>query len=786
MTPLSRTLAVLLLVPAGGASQPVVDGTPRGADPLPPRADSAREEVRAGRFLHAERHLERLEGDAADTVRAVRRLRAAVAARSGRWEEVRRALERVVVSAGAGSGDLLLFGRAALALDDHREAVDAFGRVLEAPPTARDEVAARIGRIRARFASGDPAGAVADVREAAGRYPGLGDWLWLEAARRAAGAGEAEVAAASARRIRRRDVADRARLPVVEAYLASGRPEEALRLAAEGARAARDRRIRGRLWTQVGDLHWTGGREEAARTAYRRALETRAPGEGGTRAARRLAVGADDPESLELAASTLAAAGETGEALDLVDEIVGGPGGPVAGTALVERVRLRRGRLLYRAGRWRSAEEAMVEAAAGASGADAAEALLIAGRAAYRDGRSARGRELLLRLADAHPGTSEAALGVFLLADMAHDRGDVGEAAELYRKTRETSPGDDRAGLARMRLAQLAVGRGDTAAAVEEYEAYVEAYPRGRRWEEARYWAGVLRLELDADDARGPGHLREIRTRNPLSYYAFLAAEALGVAPGLPSGDFRPSPRVVEDVARELEVVELLEAADLDGPARAEVARAVAREGRGDGETLALAEALVERGYVPEGVRVGYRLLARGRGWSDRLLRVVYPLPHRTLIRREAEEWGLDPHLVAGIVRRESVFDPRAVSGAGAVGMMQVLPSTGRALARREGIEGFRRELLTRPDISVHLGAAHLADFRSRWGKRLPVLLAAYNAGPGAARRWLELPEASDRRRFVERIPYRETRRYVKAVTANRRIYALLYGDGDGAADAPD
>ena len=150
--------------------------------------------------------------------------------------------------------------------------------------------------------------------------------------------------------------------------------------------------------------------------------------------------------------------------------------------------------------------------------------------------------------------------------------------------------------------------------------------------------------------------------------------------------------------------------------------------------------------------------------------------PVRTFIG----EKELDPFLMAGLIRQESAFWHEARSRADARGLMQVLPSTGRELARVQGPQGFEpEEHLYRPEINLHLGMSFFSDLRRRFGADLSVLLSAYNAGPTRARRWQAYPELGDLARFVERIPFAETRGYVKNVLLNREIYAWLYPPPD-------
>jgi soluble lytic murein transglycosylase len=217
-----------------------------------------------------------------------------------------------------------------------------------------------------------------------------------------------------------------------------------------------------------------------------------------------------------------------------------------------------------------------------------------------------------------------------------------------------------------------------------------------------------------------------------------------------------------------------------------EVVRLRDHLGRRDGGDYALAEALNIRGYTLTGVGMGWDIYRDEGAWNPRLLRIVYPFPFRQIVVPEAKERDLDPYLIAGLIRRESAFSPEVVSSAGAVGLMQIMPQTGRGLARGAGLRNYDPDLLKQPEINVHLGTRYFRSLLDRFDGDLPLVLSAYNAGPTRARRWEELPEAADMDLFTERIPYGETRDYVRHVLLHRALYSALYpdleADPDGAA----
>lgn len=161
----------------------------------------------------------------------------------------------------------------------------------------------------------------------------------------------------------------------------------------------------------------------------------------------------------------------------------------------------------------------------------------------------------------------------------------------------------------------------------------------------------------------------------------------------------------------------------------------------------------------------------------EEIWRAVYPLPYQESIETTAERKGLDPMIVAGLIRQESTFLSDAVSRAGAVGLMQVMPRTGRLLARRERVP-YSRSRLFQPEYNLRLGITHLADLIRNYGS-LEKALAAYNAGPHRVAAWTANGDFSEPAEFVESIPFSETREYVQIVMRNAEIYRRLYSAGE-------
>ena len=213
--------------------------------------------------------------------------------------------------------------------------------------------------------------------------------------------------------------------------------------------------------------------------------------------------------------------------------------------------------------------------------------------------------------------------------------------------------------------------------------------------------------------------------------------------------------------------------AGLDSDAQASVRWLLARPGQDVDALLAWSEGLAARGWGSAAVRLAWQAATRAPN-DPRVLRAIFPWPNRAAVEAEAGEFGVDPLVLAGLVRQESVFDLEALSAAGARGLAQLLPGTAAQTARGLDVT-FYPEWITVPDLNLHLGAAHLAELLRRFGGRVDAAVAAYNAGITPVTRWLARPGADDPDQFLELIPFQETRGYVRAVLRNRELYRALY-----------
>ena len=379
--------------------------------------------------------------------------------------------------------------------------------------------------------------------------------------------------------------------------------------------------------------------------------------------------------------------------------------------------------------------------------------------------------------AAADPKGAAAAEANFLIADLAHDAAERDAARKHFRATVASAGPASLRTAAQMRLGTMAFEARDHGAAAAVFDS-LRATSTGAVQRQAAYWAGRAHAAL-GHDSIARARFESVWKADPISYYGMLSGKRIDRS--LAEIEFEDGPPA--DAALDAQMrtamarLDVLKTLGLTQAAAFEAQR-VREHFSGDLPALyELGEAYAASGEVRRAILLGRDILDVRGEWDKRLLRIVYPMPYRDQIIDAARRVNLDPFLIAGLIRQESSFNPRARSAAGAIGLMQVMPATGRILARAEGISGYSDASLTDPAINIRLGARYLRDM-IQLHNGIVETLAAYNAGPTPVARWSKLPERRDEELFVERIPYEETRDYVRIVQQNARIYEALYTRG--------
>jgi soluble lytic murein transglycosylase len=671
-------------------------------------------------------------------------------------------LARAALGEGVARGDTLAITQAELAV---RSAPDEHERGVRLVLLAR-----ALDRLDQRDS------AAATYARAAQRLPDVADWLHLRAAGATAdSAGRAawfvglrtEVARARAERVdaaARERVGDFAGAARVYATLDARAAVLRVRLAATGDSASAG----GATGDSAGD---SAVGDSASRVEVRRALVALVDSRSGSQDARAAA------DLLDRAFAPLTAAEQLAVARSAA---VAGPSVRAASgfaAALGEGIGTSRDRFTYatvlsRLGR--DAEAAaqfarVTEPAALASGAAYQRA-----RSLLRDGRVRDATAALRALLGAAPGDTDAASSaLFLLGDLAVDDGRDTDARAAFREIGRRYPTAANAAGARFRAAIIALAADSARQAALELDTLAIRYPKSDEALASLYWSGRA-WERSGDVERARARWREAAARQPLSYYAMLGAWRLGEAPWAPAA-VADRPRRVAAVDSAMRRTDLLVRLGMDAEAQYEYDRLARDADQSTDRMLATAAAFRDRGLSSGAIRLAQRALDRKAPPDAAVYRLVYPVSYADVLSAESAERELDRALVAALIRQESNFTAHATSPAGARGLMQVMPAVGKGIAAALDFPVWDPVLLYQPDVNMQLGTAHLAGVLERYDH--PALaLAAYNAGGSRVERWRTRAGTDDWELFVERIPYRETRDYVRIILRNRELYRALYG----------
>jgi soluble lytic murein transglycosylase len=260
--------------------------------------------------------------------------------------------------------------------------------------------------------------------------------------------------------------------------------------------------------------------------------------------------------------------------------------------------------------------------------------------------------------------------------------------------------------------------------------------------------------------------------RDPLSYYSVLAAKRLNttlVAPNKSAPAYPHLAAIDSATAR----VAALKDVGMEVEAGFENDK-LFRDALSDPtRVVATASALAGTDQASRSIALGKRALD-DIGPTPANYRLYFPVLERETLISSSKENGLDPVLVAALIRQESNFNPRATSPAGARGLMQLMPDVGQGLASSRGIAPWNAEMLYDPAVNIKLGTTHLKALVRKYPEVVKQL-AAYNAGESRVEKWSTKAGAADPEVFTERIPFVETRDYVRIILRNRAYYEALY-----------
>ena len=398
----------------------------------------------------------------------------------------------------------------------------------------------------------------------------------------------------------------------------------------------------------------------------------------------------------------------------------------------------------------------------------------------------------LAELRERAPRSSWLQEGLFIAGNMYMLRRDYDRAIDSYREIHQRFPDGPRGSYAHWRAAWLDLRQGRTEAAMRQFREQIELYPTSNEVTPAMYWEGRL-LEEKGDLPAARAWYAKLSERYRNYYYAILARERLKTinvqtvsddplfakirtfaAPDPDQLEITPPP---DDLR--MEKSKLLENAGLIDFAVKEL-QAVPGAGSGNWASLQVARIYTDNGQPHRALQYLKRVVPSYNAQEIGTLptaywKVLFPRPYWPEVQRFAVENNLDPYLVAALIRQESEFNPGAVSYANAYGLMQLLPVTGRTMAKSVGLKHYNNAQLLTPTTNIELGTRYFRDMTNKLGQ-VEYALAAYNAGSDRVEDWRDNGHFRDIQEFVESIPFVQTRDYVQSIVRNAAIYRKLYG----------
>lgn len=330
--------------------------------------------------------------------------------------------------------------------------------------------------------------------------------------------------------------------------------------------------------------------------------------------------------------------------------------------------------------------------------------------------------------------------------------------------------------------------QGEYSRAIRTFESAFETFATSNYRPSWLYWAARSHLHLGEREAAEAAFARVIDFyRN--SYYGREAARELeGLrastlpAPGLPVAPASrtiPATVVPGDPPPQADLIRRMLEVGLYDDAVLELRRQQRAGGASPILDATIAWALGQTGELRPSINTMRRaypefMAAGGEALPVEVRQAIFPYSHWDLIRTQANAHDLDPYMVLALIAQESTFQEDVRSPADAYGLMQIIPGTGRRMARTLGISSFNTSMLVQPEINVRMGMRYFSELLAEFGDPAPAL-ASYNAGEHRVRVWLAERRGMARDEFVDDIPFPETQNYVKRILGTAEDYRVLY-----------
>jgi peptidoglycan lytic transglycosylase len=449
---------------------------------------------------------------------------------------------------------------------------------------------------------------------------------------------------------------------------------------------------------------------------------------------------------------------------------------------------------LHRSGRNREAK-AELTTLANASADQNAQRLYILGEVAWSSEDNPTFYRMVDELRQTAPTSPWLEAALLSAANLHLVHHEYEQALETFRELQQRFPTGPKASYAHWKTAWLTLRQGHNDEAKKLFEEQIAVYPAGNETSAALYWRARL-AEEDNQFSMARSYYAKLSDRFRNYYYAELGRERLKKLPQateppaqyplldrIPPLDHGDKVTLSDPPADDLHLqkAKLLGNGGLVDIAVRELQAAANDDKQGNWAPAETAQLYTDTGHYDRAIEVmkhsvpsyfAVEIPTLPRPYWDAL----FPRPYWADLKRFSLENGLDPYLVASLIRQESEFNPVAVSRANAVGLMQLLPKTGKLVASQAKLKRYNASQLFTPTVNLQLGTRYFRGMIDKFGGSFEHALAAYNAGSDRVEEWMGQGPYRDSPEFVESIPFTETREYVQAILRNASVYRQLYG----------
>jgi soluble lytic murein transglycosylase len=373
---------------------------------------------------------------------------------------------------------------------------------------------------------------------------------------------------------------------------------------------------------------------------------------------------------------------------------------------------------------------------------------------------------------------------------------DYDRAIDYFRELQQRFPNGTRSSYAHWKTAWLSFRQGRTDEARKGFEDQIALYPDSNELPAALYWRARI-AEEDGDPTMASTFYQKLSARFRNYYYADLGRQRLKTLRPASSEDVVVHYALLDRVPPLSTSGKIAASEPPEDNLRLQRARLLSNGALADMAIRELQVAASEESgswAPPEMARI-----YQDGGRYDRAIEIMkrttpsyfavdlpdlprpywealFPRPYWIDLHKYSTQNGLDPYLVASLIRQESEFNPAAISRANAVGLMQLLPTVGKSVAKQVKLKGYTASQLYTPAVNMQLGTRYFKSMVDKYDGHFEYALAAYNAGTDRVGDWLGQGKYRDPQEFVESIPFTETREYVQAILRNEKVYRQLYG----------